>query len=214
MMSAFNGIANEEYKARYRRCMDEAQKRSLDGIVVISCSASPENLIYLSNISLVGVDIPSFSGGYGGAGYYGVAILTPEAEEPKVVLDRDWYIGPASLHSSTQDIVGGTDIWQLVADVLAEKGLTKGKLGLVIDGVPVAKYRDFSAKLPQVEWVDCDDILLKSRLIKSLAEVSLIEGCLDRLGEATAKAITLVEEGVKEWELAVEIKKNLTSQWS
>ncbi len=202
-------IPKEEFESRHQKCLEFVEERGLKGLVVLSCASAPENIAYLSNISLVGVDIPSWAGGFGGGGEY-AAVVMSLGTEPTVALAHHWFLSMAKSQSFITDVRGkNNDLWSLIVEVMKEEGIDHGKVGVVIDGIPVFQYKQMVNVLPGVEWIDCDDAMLDLKLIKSQNEIAVIESCLDRQGAALGPVVDMVQEGIREWELSLEIKYRL-----
>lgn len=71
--------------------------------------------------------------------------------------------------------------FRLLADLLAERGLSRGVLGIDLDFMPAADFAALKAAVPGVAWRDASDILRRLRLIKNGREI-------DRLRKAAACA--------------------------
>ncbi len=74
---------------------------------------------------------------------------------------------------------------QAVAEVLAENGLAKGRIGCELDFLPSAYARDLQQRLPQMHVQPCDALLMHIRMIKTTRELAV----LSHAARATAKAI-------------------------
>lgn len=61
--------------------------------------------------------------------------------------------------------------FNLLADILAERGLSRARLGVDLDFMPVADFARLKAALPDVAWQDGSDILRRLRLIKNDREI-------------------------------------------
>jgi Xaa-Pro aminopeptidase len=67
------------------------------------------------------------------------------------------------------------DLYALACECLVEKGLTKGRLGVVREQfLPLPVYRELQAALPELELVDAQGILDELRIRKSEAEVAMM----------------------------------------
>jgi Xaa-Pro aminopeptidase len=73
----------------------------------------------------------------------------------------------------------------LLAEVLGEKGLATGRIGLEKMHFPVARYEELSALLPSAEFVDCSSLFDEARMVKTAAEIDLLQAA----GIATERAI-------------------------
>ena len=109
---------------------------------------------------------------------------------------------------STHDNVVYTD-WQrdnyfhAVRTVLADGGLTRGRLGIEDDTVPLRTRGQLADALPDFEFVDVSQAVMRHRMTKSPEEIALItEGA--RIADIGGAAVTAaVAEGVAEYEVAL-----------
>ena len=61
--------------------------------------------------------------------------------------------------------------FRLLADILAERGLSNAVLGADLDFLPAADFAALKAAIPGVEWRDASDLLRRLRLIKNAREI-------------------------------------------
>ncbi len=61
--------------------------------------------------------------------------------------------------------------FRLLADILAERGLSGAVLGADLDFLPAADFTALKAATPGVEWRDASDILRRLRMIKNPREI-------------------------------------------
>jgi Xaa-Pro aminopeptidase len=73
----------------------------------------------------------------------------------------------------------------LLAQVLREKGLAEGRVGLEMESLPAAHYAELRRQLPQAEFVDGTSLLAEARMVKTPAEIEVLTAA----GIATEKAI-------------------------
>ena len=116
-------------------------------------------------------------------------VIVCEVEEPQVRADS-WakdvrtYI---ELHESPMD---------RVAEVLVEKGLAEGKLGIEMKYVSAAYFRELTERVPKAHFLPCEDLFCSARMIKTPAEIDL----LARAGRATEKALLATYATIEVWE--------------
>ncbi len=92
--------------------------------------------------------------------------------------------------------------FQLVAALLAEKGLGEGRIGIEFDGLSVADFRLLSAALPQAELVDASDLVRRLKMIKSPTEIGYLRTAVE-LAEAGIVALReTIDIGISRDELA------------
>lgn len=73
----------------------------------------------------------------------------------------------------------------LLAEALREKGLAAGRIGLEKMHFPVMRYEELKALMPSTEFVDCGSLFDEARMVKTPAEIELLQSA----GIATEKAI-------------------------
>ncbi|MFP5071911.1 aminopeptidase P family protein [Pseudonocardia nantongensis] len=109
---------------------------------------------------------------------------------------------------STHDNVVYTDwrrdnYFHAVRTVLADNGLTAGRLGIEDDTVPLRTREQLADALPGFGFVDVSQAVMRHRMIKSPEEIALItQGA--RIADVGGAAVTAaVVEGVAEYEVAL-----------
>ncbi len=198
-----------EFKTRVDKIKEEAKKAGLFGVVVLGHSAVPENLIYVSNYCLIGVDMTPYSGGFGGGGWMGACVFGVAQDAPTLILDRDYWLDKASRVSWIEDLRYDNYLWGEVIKAIKERGV-KGKLGIVADGFMINHYQKFLESLPDgIELVDFNYCLKKLRSIKSPAEISIMKESIQMQTEVYNLIIPKIQDGVMEWEIAEAIRYEL-----
>jgi Xaa-Pro aminopeptidase len=72
-----------------------------------------------------------------------------------------------------------------VAEVLLEKGIAEGKLGIEMKYVTKAYFQDLVSRVPKATFVPCEDLFFNARMIKTAGELDL----LSRAARITEKAL-------------------------
>lgn len=90
-------------------------------------------------------------------------------------------------------------IW---ADVLKERGISSGRIGLELDTVSVQFLADIKEKLPKFEFVDIAYETMEQRLVKSEEEIALIRQGVKICEIGGYAAIEALKPGVTEVEVA------------
>lgn len=203
------GISPQEFKSRVEKIRQEAQEAGLFAVVVLGHSAVPENLIYVSNYCLIGVDMTPYAGGFGGGGWMGACVFGTGADQPTLILDRDYWLKRAEQISWITDLRFDNSMWRAVAEAIRERGV-KGRLGVVADGFMINHYSKFLDMLPEgVELVDFTGCFKKLRAIKSPAEISIMKESIRMQTEVYNRIIPLIRDGIQEWEIAEAIRYEL-----
>ena len=63
----------------------------------------------------------------------------------------------------------------LLADALAEKGQSRGRIGLEMGFVPMADYPLFGRAVRQADWRDCTELVARLRAIKHRTEIARLD---------------------------------------
>ena len=89
----------------------------------------------------------------------------------------------------------------LLADVLREKGVAAGKIGLEKEYFSAAFYEELQALLPQATYVAWDGHFEAVRAIKSPAELEIMKRNADLMDDAFLETFQSIEVGEKEKEV-------------
>jgi Xaa-Pro dipeptidase len=73
----------------------------------------------------------------------------------------------------------------LLVEVVREKGLAEGRIGLEMESLPAGLYAALRRRLPGATFVDATSLLAEARMVKTPAEIELLQAA----GLATEKAI-------------------------
>ncbi len=104
--------------------------------------------------------------------------------------------------------------FRLAGDLLAEKGLDKGRIGIEFDGLSVTDFRLLSAALPGAELLDASDLVRRLKMIKSPTEISHLRTAVEL---AEAGIVTLretIDVGVSRDALAAAWEKGVRAEAS
>jgi Xaa-Pro aminopeptidase len=185
-------IPREEFLERQRRATEEARRRGLKGLLVWLRGGSMQDryadVFYLANhySSFPHIqDQPPFWSGRAHAG-----LVLPVDDAPALVVEvPDWRRDEVAV----DDVRYSGNVPGKVVEVLQEKGLAEGKVGLVaLDTMLLGAWRVLHQHLPQVEWVEADDLVESMRAVKSPAELGIIRRACeigDEIISATMEAV-------------------------
>ena len=137
-------------------------------------------------------------------------LVLPSETAPDNALERKGWIDDVRVHGPAMDVGSGNaprgeDAWALVVDALADRAITRARIGVeisktginlqTIDEPTLAKLR---RALPDVEWVDASDVFSKLRLVKTpeeIARLTFVQAATDRAARA---ALERAREGMTE----------------
>jgi len=122
----------------------------------------------------------------------GEPILVLEAFAEKVVL-RDSWIQNVALYRAYID-----SLYVTVANVLADLGLSSGRVGFERDGISMAYWEEIRAVLPDLEMVNCSQMMDEVRWIKTPGEIALQKTAADMLDNVLLEVFPTVKAGESE----------------
>jgi Xaa-Pro dipeptidase len=185
-----------EHRGRLDRARASLRRTRLDAGLIVA----PENLFYVSGYdSWVSANSPQF------------LIFTARDDAPTLVV-RNVDVALARESTWLGDIrsyhLHGDDVPDLVRMILAEKGVRGGRIGIEMQAcaLTLAAGRALADALAGVELVDATELFGDLRLIKSSAEIAMLEeaGRLADIGLGAATSSLMA--GMTEIALAAEIE--------
>lgn len=91
-------------------------------------------------------------------------------------------------------------------DILTERGVSKGRLGVSLEMLPVSWYQLLKKQFPQLELVDAHEAVIDLRLGRTAEEAEMFRRGA-ALGDAGfLAALKMIRPGVSEFEIAAEIE--------
>lgn len=115
------------------------------------------------------------------------------------------YICPAFEEGRLREsLLLGEDVWtwqehenpyQLVAQLLADRGLTSGIIGIE-QQVRFFLFDGIRAAAPQAQYVSADPVTVRCRAVKSAAEIALMQKAMDITATAYRKVISMLQAGM------------------
>ncbi len=98
---------------------------------------------------------------------------------------------------------GGADL----ARLLKERGVSKGRVGVNLEMLPTAWYFYLKKDLPQIEWVETHDPIMRIRTHPSEEEREVIRKAANLADEGFDAALETIRPGVNEFEIVAEIER-------
>jgi Xaa-Pro aminopeptidase len=89
-----------------------------------------------------------------------------------------------------------------VAEVLAEKGLTKARVGVERKYVTVDYYEDLQQRIPGASLTSCDQVFNRTRMVKTQPEIDALTTAARGTDEAIQQALRTAKPGDAEHKLA------------
>ena len=187
----------EEYEGRIGQLRDRMKEKDLGGFIVHGGKTDAAAIRYLSN----------FEDFYNGDSL----VFIPLEGEIAFVTNSIMHGEP--IHSGIQNCwipdarpaahprtATATTIYDHLEDIMRERGVQKGRVGLSGDAV-MSHAPSFQRIAPGCEFVEAQDILPELMTIKSMAEVEVMRKSAHILDAALAAVMENAKEGITENEL-------------
>src|SRR5215510_2895140 len=188
-------MPEEEYQGRLERVRQQMSQQGLDALVIHGDNYSYANLCYLTNY------FPKVRGGL---------TVIPQRGPLALLLNigsRD--VPFAKTLTWVEDVRASGELGHDGAEALKEKGLARGRVGLIDSGkgFPLPQLEVFKANLPQVQWQSCDSMLQAMRLRKSPRELAALREAGRVLNEIWQGTRERISPGRKEYEIVADIDR-------
>ena len=184
----------EEYQRRYDLVLDNMKRAGTDVLLV----RSPENITYLT--------------GYETPGYYGYhCLVLARGQQPTLVArkleltnvpENSWLVKtvPVEDHHVPHE---------RTVDTLAKMGLQRRKIGVEKLGwfFTVGEYEGLAGAMPRARFVDCSNAVEEARMVKSDAEVAMIQKSVAIADKACMAGVHATKPGATEDEIAGAVYK-------
>ena len=177
---------------RLKRCMEE---KAVDAVLVTSV----HNTLYYSNFWMIpwgrlqGLVIPREGE---------PVLIAPRIEDDRPVR----MIGNGSVFSDVRiysDNTSAIDGWVgLVGEILGERGITTGRIGIEEDNVSVTLHKALCAALTGAELVEMGYSMMCEQMLKSEEEVTLIRNGAEICDIGAQAFVDALTEGVTEVQIA------------
>lgn len=171
----------------------------LDAVVCVS----PENVFYLSDVAIqTQRTIPDRL----------ALVVWPRGDQPTFIV-CSWEEAQAKAESWIADIRSYVEFqvspMQLLADVLRERGLAAGRLGLDMRGLASLDYLELRELVPSARIVDGTSVMARARMIKTAKEVERLREAAEVTDRVIRDVFSPIAEGMTECEVATRLKTHL-----
>lgn len=181
------------------RLRNLVRDHSLDAVV----AASPENVPYIT-----GVIIPTQRSL---RERLAMVVWPADGAPTFVVCDLEYELARAS--TWIRDLRSYVEFQQspiaALVDVIAEKGLHRGRIGIEHRFLLAAFWDELRASLPQATWVPADDLFNEARAIKTPQEIDLLASANRATEAAHLDAYRAMRPGETEKEVAERLARNI-----
>lgn len=188
-------IAASEFEARRGRLQDARARAGLAGLIAFGSSFydRPGPVAYLTGHYPPFPNSP-FSAGARGLGH--ACLLLPARAAPSLLVDARGYRADLV---DLPDVRAGNDLVSNLVEVLRQRGLATGKLGLAgADIVPHAFLRDLARETPALDLIDVEPLLQSLRAVKSPAEQAALRAAAGIAAAGLRAAVDAIQPGVTE----------------
>jgi len=175
-----------------RRLSDAAADAGLDALV----SMSPENVAYTSGVVVASQALMRWR--------HAASVLCPDGREAMVCVDME----ETSVLAARPDLelrawaeFGGSAM-EVLALLLADMGLSSGRIGIELSYLSVQDHKQLRGLLPRARFVASDGIILGCRRIKTEAEFAVLEELARIADRAIADSCRAVSAGCTEMDIA------------
>lgn len=104
------------------------------------------------------------------------------------------------------------EIFQLLADVLVDRGLSQGSIGIEMDFISYHRQLLLARHLPEARFADCTNLFYELRSVKNSREIELLRKAA-RLGQkAIMDAREKLAEGVSQMEIFSHVRASVARQ--
>ena len=191
-------LNKEEVQQRCKVCQAEVNKKGLNGVMVWSRGGGTWDRYagcgYLANHYQQRCYLPDQAPLWTGRSH--CVLMIPKVGDPVLCVTTLEYRRDLV---TVEDVRYSTDFFGLVADTAKELGMDVGEVGLMYGDTLTWKIgTEVSARLPEMKWVPCDDIMEEMRMVKSPMEIGVIRKACEIGSEAMNIIMRGVEEGKTE----------------
>lgn len=186
-------LSDAEFQRRHEVVRARMKREGLDALLVFGTFQGWQNVFYLSNHW----DLVS------------CYLVFPARSDPVLLTGVYPHLASVRDNSIVGDIrFGGTESPALIANILADRGLAGGRIGLIepdsyrLPGIPHRDMRQLCDLNPNVEFVAATRILEDIRRTKSDEEISILRRCAAISDECLMRVVDAVRPGITDRDLA------------
>ena len=209
-------IPHEEFAERRRRFGAMLRERDLDGALIWSKGGAALDLFgpvfYLSNHYTPFPQLADEPPSWAGRAHAGL-VVTADGDATLISDIPDYRPDLVAV----DDVRVSLDVPGAAADRAARRGLGSGQVGLIArDTMLVGSYQRLTERLPDVEWVGCEDLFAKLRMVKSANEIKVIRKACEIGSRACVAMMEGVQPGRTEAEImadAVPLSSSARAAW-
>lgn len=100
----------------------------------------------------------------------------------------------------TEDLIGET------INLLKQRGITKGRVGVNFDMLPLSWFKILEKELPEIQWIDNHEHIMEIRFKHSPEEMDILRKGASLGDGGFENAIKMIKPGVSEFEISAAIE--------
>lgn len=187
-------LNKQEVLSRCYTCQAEANKKGLNGVMVWSRGGGTWDRYagagYFANHYQQRCYLPDQAPLWTGRSH--CVLMIPKSGDPVLLVTTLEYRRDLV---AVEDVRYSTDFFGLVADTAKELSMDAGQVGLIYGDTLTWKIgTEVKSRLPEMEWVPCDEILEEMRMVKTPME----QGVIRKACEIGSRALDIIMDGVQE----------------
>lgn len=187
-------LNKDEILERCKKCQRAVVQRGLNGVMIWSRGGGTWDRYagtgYFANHYQQRCYLPDRAPLWTGRSH--CVLMIPRQGEPVLLVTTSEYRRDLV---AVKDVRYSSDFFGLAADTARELGMDCGQVGLIYGDVLTWKIgTEIKTRLPELEWVCCDDILEEMRMVKTPMEQAAIR----RACEIGSQAMDIIMNGAEE----------------
>ena len=128
-----------------------------------------------------------------------------------IFVDDAYEKGPSTANQEKGEQFGLAESFKLIQDILREKGIDKGKIGVEISCIQQPSWELLVKYLPDAALIDADNTWIDSRMIKMPWEIEQLRTAAAITEKGMASAVSVVQEGTTQKEIVQAFIKEIYS---
>jgi Xaa-Pro aminopeptidase len=187
-------LPNKERERRYERVREAMAKEDVGVLLVVGNNHATGNPSFATGSFRYLTDFFIIS-------LYGMLVFFREGN-PVMLVPMELQEIYAKKYSWIDDVRTSFDYAEAVAQLLENKGLTHGRVGIAgMDSIPVTAYHSLKERLPKAEFFDATSILVNVRFIKGEEERKMLTEAAKLNDGAYKEVLGHIRPGIKEYEI-------------
>lgn len=196
------------YENRIKRIKAEMQKAEADALVLLK----PQNTYYTTLDNAIVYSRPYI-------------VVMPLEEEATIIVEllRENHARERSRiedlrvyhkYKLIESVKGiASDPFALLKEVLEERVVDKGRIGLEMDFIPVAMFQTIRGILPDATFFDASNILERVRMIKDKEEIEMLRRASEISDRGMEAAMESISRREREIDVAVAANNAMSEMW-